>query len=91
MKIHWLLAIALLLPLAAQSESAPETEEQKTLYLYGVGFGKSLKTMYVADDELEFIQAGMTDGFRDKALKVTPAEGVNPMVRSDYTSARELQ
>jgi len=80
MKIHWLLAIALWLPLAAQAESTPKTEEQKTLYLYGVGFGKSLKTMQVAGDELEFIEAGMTDGFRDKELKVTPAEGANPMV-----------
>ncbi len=80
MKIHWLLAIALSLPLAVQAESTPKTEDQKTLYLYGVGFGRSLQTMQIADDELQFIQAGMADGFLDKDLEVTPAEGVNPMV-----------
>ena len=80
MKIHWLLAIALSLPLAVQAESTPKTEDQKTLYLYGVGFGKSLQTMQIAKDELPFIQAGMADGFLEKDLEVTPAEGVNPMV-----------
>ena len=80
MKIHWLLAIALSLPLAAQAETTPKTEDQKTLYLYGIGFGNSLKTMYVTDDELEFIEAGMRDGFRDAKPKVEPEEGVNPMV-----------
>ena len=80
MKIHWLLAIALSLPLAVQAETTPKTEEQKTLYLYGIGFGNSLKTMHVNDDELKFIEAGMRDGFRDAKMKVEPEDGENPMV-----------
>jgi len=79
MKTPWLLSMALLLPLAAHAETAPQTEDQRTLYLYGVGFGKSLKTMHLDPDELEFIESGMRDGFEDKKLKVDPEDGSNPM------------
>lgn len=79
MKTRWLLSMALFLPLAAHAETAPQTEEQRTLYLYGVTFGKSLKTMHLGQDELEFIESGMRDGFEGKKLKVDAEEGSNPM------------
>lgn len=79
MKILGLISIALVLPLAGYAQPTPETEEQKTLYLYGAGFGETLKkSMRIDPDELEFIKAGMNDGFEGKALQVTPGEGFNP-------------
>lgn len=92
MKIHWLLAIALALPLAVQAESTPKTEDQKALYLYGVGLAENVKSYpTIAADEIQFIQAGITDELQGNELKVTPVEGTNPLEAMNELIRKRIQ
>ena len=66
---------SLVLVLAATAPGAaaapePQTDEQKTLYALGLAISRNLGSFNLTPQELEFVNAGLTDGVLHKEPKV---------------------
>jgi FKBP-type peptidyl-prolyl cis-trans isomerase FkpA len=70
MRKIWVLAVALALagcnkPAENKGEGAaanPQTDDQKTLYALGFGFGRNISGFNLTPEELDYVKAGMTAG-----------------------------
>jgi FKBP-type peptidyl-prolyl cis-trans isomerase FkpA len=74
MRIVLIGLLALLTTACSQStvtEAAePETDEQKTLYAIGIALSQQLQVFALTKEELEFINAGISDGVMQRPSKV---------------------
>jgi len=55
---------------ASQAAVNPETEDQKTLYALGLIIAQQLGTLALTEEELTYVQAGMTDSILGSEAKV---------------------
>ena len=77
MRTRTILTAIALLALGARVEAAgpaPQTDEQKTIYVLGLAMSRNLAPFNLTPEELEFVKEGLTDGVLNNKPVVTLEE-----------------
>ncbi|MCI0548588.1 MAG: FKBP-type peptidyl-prolyl cis-trans isomerase [Candidatus Rokubacteria bacterium] len=73
----------------APAQKAPQSEDEKTLYVLGVSLARNLEPFRLNEDELQFIVAGLRDEVTGKPSQVA-VEEYGPKIR-ELAQARQNQ
>ena len=77
--LGFLALLCLASPAAFAAAPDPATDDQKTLYALGLAMSQSLAGFTLSESELEFVKAGMKDGWDKAASQVYDLASVNEL------------